>query len=195
LHLEIETDYMAKILSLFETEYDLAKALIKGDAYAQRMFYEKFSPRFLAICCRYISDRMAAEDLMVESMMKIFDKVSQFGFKGSFEGWAKRLVVNEALMYLRSKKMLEVGIDEVNESLNSYDQSLDFESDELMKLIQSLPNGYRTVFNLYAIEGYNHNEIAEMLGISEGTSKSQLSRARAILQEQLTKNERYGYIV
>ncbi|MCF8324180.1 MAG: sigma-70 family RNA polymerase sigma factor [Leadbetterella sp.] len=186
---------MAKILSLFETEYDLAKALIKGDAYAQRMFYEKFSPRFLAICCRYISDRMAAEDLMVESMMKIFNKVSQFGFKGSFEGWAKRLVVNEALMYLRSKKMLEVGIDEVNESLNSYDQSLDFESDELMKLIQSLPNGYRTVFNLYAIEGYNHNEIAEMLGISEGTSKSQLSRARAILQEQLTKNERYGYIV
>lgn len=195
MHLEIETDYMAKILSLFETEYDLAKALIKGDAYAQRMFYEKFSPRFLAICCRYISDRMAAEDLMVESMMKIFNKVSQFGFKGSFEGWAKRLVVNEALMYLRSKKMLEVGIDEVNESLNSYDQSLDFESDELMKLIQSLPNGYRTVFNLYAIEGYNHNEIAEMLGISEGTSKSQLSRARAILQEQLTKNERYGYIV
>ena len=98
-------------------------------------------------------------------------------------------------MYLRSKKMLEVGIDEVNESLNSYDQSLDFESDELLKLIQSLPNGYRTVFNLYAIEGYNHNEIAEMLGISEGTSKSQLSRARAILQDQLTKNERYGYIV
>nr|WP_310587939.1 RNA polymerase sigma factor [Lacihabitans sp. CCS-44] len=91
--------------------------------------------------------------------------------------------------------MLEVGIDEVNDSYNSYDQSLDFESDELMKLIQSLPNGYRTVFNLYAIEGYNHNEIAEMLGISEGTSKSQLSRARAILQEQLTKNERYGYIV
>lgn len=195
MHLEFETDYMAKILSLFETEYDLAKALIKGDAKAQRMFYEKFSNRFLAICCRYISDRMAAEDLMVESMMKIFDKVSQFGFKGSFEGWAKRLVVNEALMYLRSKKMLEVGIDEVNESHNSFNQSLDFESDELLNLIQSLPNGYRTVFNLYAIEGYNHNEIADMLGISEGTSKSQLSRARAILQEQLTKNERYGYIV
>ena len=195
MHLEFETNYMAKILTLFETEYDLAKALINGDATAQRMFYEKFSHRFSAICCRYISDRMAAEDLMVESIMKIFDKVSQFGFKGSFEGWAKRLVVNEALMYLRSKKMLEVGIDELNETHNSYDQSLDFESDELLKLIQSLPNGYRTVFNLYAIEGYNHNEIAVMLGISEGTSKSQLSRARAILQEQLTKNERYGYIV
>nr|WP_310587938.1 sigma-70 family RNA polymerase sigma factor [Lacihabitans sp. CCS-44] len=100
---------MAKILSLFETEYDLAKALVKGDADAQRMFYEKFSYKFLAICCRYISDRMAAEDLMVESMMKIFDKVSQFGFKGSFEGWAKRLVVNEALMYLRGKKNARSG--------------------------------------------------------------------------------------
>lgn len=195
MHLEIETDYMAKILSLFETEYDLARALIKGDPNAQRLFYEKFSGKFLAICCRYVSDRMAAEDLMVESVMKIFEKVSQFGFKGSFEGWAKRLVVNEALMYLRSKKMLEVGLDDVGELHNSYSQILDFESDELMQLIQSLPNGYRTVFNLYAIEGYNHTEIGDMLGISEGTSKSQLSRARAILQEQLLKNEKYGYIV
>ncbi|HLO44778.1 MAG TPA: sigma-70 family RNA polymerase sigma factor [Leadbetterella sp.] len=186
---------MAKILSLFETEYDLARALIKGDPNAQRLFYEKFSGKFLAICCRYVSDRMAAEDLMVESVMKIFEKVSQFGFKGSFEGWAKRLVVNEALMYLRSKKMLEVGLDDVAELHNSYSQILDFESDELMQLIQSLPNGYRTVFNLYAIEGYNHTEIGDMLGISEGTSKSQLSRARAILQEQLLKNEKYGYIV
>lgn len=195
MHLEIETNYMAKILSLFETEYDLAKALIKGDPEAQRMFYEKFSHKFLAICCRYISDRMAAEDLMVESMMKVFEKVSQFGFKGSFEGWAKRLVVNEALMYLRSKKMLEVSMDDMSELHNSYSQNLDFESDELLKLIQALPNGYRTVFNLYAIEGYNHSEISEMLGISEGTSKSQLSRARVILQEKLTKNEKYGYIV
>jgi RNA polymerase sigma-70 factor (ECF subfamily) len=186
---------MAKILSLFETEYDLAKALIKGDSLAQRMFYEKFSHKFLAICCRYISDRMAAEDLMVESMMKVFEKVSQFGFKGSFEGWAKRLVVNEALMYLRSKKMLEVNMEDISVLPSSYDQNLDFESEELLKLIQALPNGYRTVFNLYAIEGYNHSEISEMLGISEGTSKSQLSRARVILQEKLTKNEKYGYTV
>lgn len=195
MHLEIETNFMAKILPLFETEYDLAKALIKGEPQAQRLFYEKYSGKFLAICCRYVSDRMAAEDLMVESVMKIFDKVSQFGFKGSFEGWAKRLVVNEALMFLRSQKMLEVGLDDVGELQNSYSQNLDFESDELLKLIQSLPNGYRTVFNLYAIEGYNHQEISEMLGISEGTSKSQLSRARVILQDQLTKNEKYGYIV
>jgi RNA polymerase sigma factor (sigma-70 family) len=195
LHLEIETDYMAKILSLFENEYDLARALTKGDHNAQRLFYEKFSGKFLAICSRYINERMAAEDLMVESMMKIFEKVSQFSFKGSFEGWAKRLVVNEALMYLRAKKMLEVGLDDVGEMHNSYSQNLDLESEELMQLIRALPNGYRTVFNLYAIEGYNHAEIAEMIGISEGTSKSQLSRARTILQEQLTKSEKYGYIV
>lgn len=186
---------MTKNLSLFETEYDLAKALINGDPTAQRLFYEKYSSKFLAICCRYINNRMAAEDLMVESMMKIFDKVNQFGFKGSFEGWAKRLVINEALMYLRSKKMLEVGLDDVGELLNSYSQGLDFESDELLSLIQALPNGYRTVFNLHAIEGYSHQEIAEMLGISEGTSKSQLSRARVMLQEKLTKNEKYGYTV
>jgi RNA polymerase sigma-70 factor (ECF subfamily) len=195
LHLEIETKNMAKILSLFKTEYDLAKALIDGEPAAQRLFYEKYSGKFLAICCRYINDRMVAEDLMVESMMKIFDKVNQFSFNGSFEGWAKRLVVNEALMYLRSKKMLEVGLDDVGELHNSYSQNLDFESDELMILIQSLPNGYRMVFNLYAIEGYSHREIAEMLGISEGTSKSQLSRARVMLQEQLKKIEKYGYIV
>jgi RNA polymerase sigma factor (sigma-70 family) len=195
LHLEIETDYMAKILSLFENEYDLARALTKGDHNAQRLFYEKFSGKFLAICSRYINERMAAEDLMVESMMKIFEKVSQFSFKGSFEGWAKRLVVNEALMYLRAKKMLEVGLDDVGEMHNSYSQNLDLESEELMQLIRALPNGYRTVFNLYAIEGYNHAEIAEMVGISEGTSKSQLSRARTILQDQLTKSEKYGYIV
>jgi RNA polymerase sigma-70 factor (ECF subfamily) len=195
LHLEIETKNMAKILSLFKTEHDLAKALVNGDPAAQRLFYEKYSGKFLAICSRYINDRMAAEDLMVESIMKIFDKVNQFGFKGSFEGWAKRLVVNEALMYLRSKKMLEVGLDDVGELQNSYSQNLDFESEELMNLIQSLPNGYRTVFNLFAIEGYSHGEIAEMMGISEGTSKSQLSRARVMLQEQLIKNGKYGYIV
>ncbi|MCP9769160.1 sigma-70 family RNA polymerase sigma factor [Lacihabitans sp. LS3-19] len=186
---------MTKILSIFETEYDLAKALIKRDPIAQRTFYDKFSGKFLGICCRYISDVMAAEDIMVESMMKIFEKVNQFGFKGSFEGWAKRLVVNEALMYLRSKKMFEVTMEDMHELQNSYSQNMDFESEELLKLIQALPNGYRTVFNLYAIEGYNHNEIGELLGISEGTSKSQLSRARVILQDQLKKNEKYGYSI
>jgi RNA polymerase sigma-70 factor (ECF subfamily) len=183
---------MTKFLSIFETEYDLAEALIKRDPTAQRIFYDTFSGKFLGICCRYIGDRMAAEDIMVECMVKIFEKANQFGFKGSFEGWAKKLLVNEALTYLRSKKMFEVTIEEMHELPNSYSQNMDFESEDLLKLIQALPNGYRTIFNLYAIEGYNHKEIGKLLGISEGTSKSQLSRARVILQGQLKKNEKYG---
>jgi RNA polymerase sigma factor (sigma-70 family) len=187
--------YMTKILSLFKSEYDLARALSKSDPKAQQAFYERYSAKFLAICCRYIPDRMAAEDVMVESMMKIFDKVGQFNYNGSFEGWAKRLVVNEALMFLRGKKMLDVSVDDINPLENSFEPVFEFESEELLKLVNALPNGFRTVFNLYAIEGYSHAEIGEMLGISEGTSKSQLSRARVILQGQLKKNEKYGYLV
>lgn len=178
---------MARILPLFKTEHDLARAIIRGDGKAQRAFYEKYSGKFLAICCRYVKDRMAAEDIMVDSMMRIFEKSSQFDFQGSFEGWSKRLVVNQALGYLRSKKMLEVDVEEVREAADTTETFL--EAEDLLRLIQELPSGYRAVFNLYAIEGYSHAEIAELLGISEGTSKSQLSRARAVLQERLKKNE------
>ncbi len=176
---------MARILPLFKTEHDLARAIIRGEGNAQRAFYEKYSGKFLAICCRYIKDRMAAEDVMVESMMRIFEKSSQFDFQGSFEGWSKRLVVNQALGYLRSHKMMETGTEEVHEAAGTMETHL--EAEDLLRLVQQLPAGYRTVFNLYAIEGYSHAEIAELLGISEGTSKSQLSRARATLQEQLNK--------
>lgn len=176
---------MARILPLFKTEHDLARAIIRGDGNAQRAFYEKYSGKFLAICCRYIKDRMAAEDVMVESMMRIFEKSSQFDFQGSFEGWSRRLVVNQALGYLRSKKMLEVGMEEIRETTDTTENLL--EAEDLMRLIHELPSGYRAVFNLYAIEGYSHAEIAELLGISEGTSKSQLSRARAALQERLNE--------
>ena len=131
---------------------------------------------------------MAAEDVMVESMMRIFEKTTNFDFKGSYEGWSKRVVVNQALGYLRSKKMLEIDVDQVVlVANNNFEGNL--EAEDLLNLVQALPLGYRTVFNLYAIEGYSHAEIAELMGISEGTSKSQLSRARAALQEQLKKTE------
>jgi RNA polymerase sigma factor (sigma-70 family) len=178
---------MARILPLFKTEHDMARAIIKGDGKAQRAFYEKFSGKFLGVCCRYIKDRMAAEDVMIESMMRIFEKSSQFDFQGSYEGWSRRLVVNQALGYLRSQKMLEVDVETVVEVAVSQETHL--EESDLLLLIQELPSGYRTVFNLYAIEGYSHAEISELLGISEGTSKSQLSRARAFLQERLKKSE------
>lgn len=179
---------MAKVLPLFKSEYDLARGIIDGDERARRGFYEKYSGKFLGICCRYIPDKMAAEDVMVESMMRIFEKSSQFDFRGSFEGWTKRLVVNQALGYLRSRKLEFTDFETESKAISeNYESNL--EAEDLLRLIQNLPIGYRTVFNLYAIEGYSHAEIAENLGISEGTSKSQLSRARAILQDSLKKNE------
>lgn len=185
---------MIGIVPSSHNDHELARALSRGEAKAQHGFYEKYAGKFLSICKRYVSDNMTAEDIMVESMMKIFNKIGSFNFNGSFEGWAKRIVVNEALMHLRSHKNLEVAIEQADYESDFIMPSFDFEAEELIKLIHTLPDGYKTVFNLYAIEGYSHAEIAEMLGINEGTSKSQLSRARKILQDNITGNSKYGYI-
>lgn len=187
--LQTKPTSMSKILSLFKNEYDLARAISKKDTKAQTALYDKYAAKMLAICMRYVGDKMEAEDVMIEGFMKIFDKINQFNYQGSFEGWMKRIMVNEALMKLRSKKTVEVEIDEVRylEADSSITTTLN--TQDLMQLINELPVGYRTVFNLYAIEGYSHAEIGEMLGISEGTSKSQLSRARAFLQERIREME------
>jgi RNA polymerase sigma factor (sigma-70 family) len=180
---------MAKILSLFTNEYDLAKAVQRQDSKAQTRLYEKFSSKMLAVCTRYVGDKMEAEDVMIDGFMRVFDKIDQFTFQGSFEGWVRRIMVNEALMYVRGKKMINVDLEYATEETSDAAFSSDLEAADLMKIIEELPVGYRTVFNLYAIEGYNHQEIGEMLGISEGTSKSQLSRARAMLQVKVMKME------
>jgi RNA polymerase sigma-70 factor (ECF subfamily) len=176
---------MSKVIPLFGTEHDLARAINKGDSKAQSMLYERYSPKMLSICLRYMGDMMEAEDVMIEGFMRIFDKISQFNFKGSFEGWMRRIMVNEALMRLRGKKMINVELDEVRQKSGGVSVESNINAEELLKLVNELPVGYRTVFNLFAIEGYSHAEIAEQLEISEGTSKSQLSRARALLQERL----------
>ncbi|TLU98114.1 RNA polymerase sigma factor [Dyadobacter luticola] len=178
---------MGRILTLFSQEKQLVNALRKADPKAQRQVYDKYSARMLALCFRYICDDMAAEDVMVEGFLKVFDKISQFSGEGSFEGWIRRIMVNEALGYLRKqKRVLEDAISEEVNNIPDYvhaDQNL--ETEELLSLIETLPTGYRTVFNLYAIEGYSHMEIAEMLGVTESTSKSQLHRARALLQKMV----------
>jgi RNA polymerase sigma factor (sigma-70 family) len=176
---------MLKVIPLFGTEHDLARAISKGDSKAQSMLYERYSPKMLSICLRYMGDMMEAEDVMIEGFMRIFDKINQFNFKGSFEGWMRRIMVNEALMRLRGKKMINVELDEVRQESSGVTVESNINAEELLKLVNELPVGYRTVFNLFAIEGYSHAEIAEQLEISEGTSKSQLSRARALLQERL----------
>ena len=178
---------MSRILSLFNHEAQLVKSLRKQDPKAQRQLFEKYSPRMLGLCFRYAGDEMIAEDIMVEGFMRVFSKIDQFSGDGSFEGWMRRIMVNEALGFLRKqKRILEDTLSDEAENIADYayaDQNLNAE--ELLALISELPSGYRTVFNLYAIEGYAHMEIAEMLGISESTSKSQLHRARAMLQKMV----------
>lgn len=172
-------------------EQELIRDCKKGKSAAQRAVYEKYAGMMLAVCIRYIKDRMEAEHVMVGGMVKVFNSVSQFQEQGSFEGWIRRIMVNESLMYLRKHKNMSLtkDIDDMNEEPN-YDGLADaLGADELLKLIEELPVGYRTVFNLYAIEGYKHEEIGEMMGISAGTSKSQLNRARKLLQKQLLELE------
>ncbi len=181
---------MAKLLSLFTNEYDLAKAVRKQDPKAQTNLYEKFASKMLVVCMRYVGDRTEAEDVMIEGFMKVFEKIGQFNFQGSFEGWIRKIMVNEALMYIRSRKNIHVDIEDAVGVYTPDEYSTNLEADDLLALIATLPEGYRMVFNLYAIEGYSHQEIADTLGISEGTSKSQLSRARALLQTKLKTLEK-----
>ena len=171
------------------------KTLLDGcrrhDRHAQRFLFEHFSARMLSLCCRYIKDRMEAEDIMVIGFAKVFDRIRQFKGDGSFEGWIRRIMVNESLTYLRRNKSMYLETDiEAAEREPDYDQlDTTLETEDLVRLISELPAGYRIVFNLYAIDGFTHQEIATQLGISENTSKSQLSRARAHLQKKLLQLE------
>jgi len=179
---------MGRILSLFSHEAQLVKALRKQDPKAQRQVYEKYSSRMLGLCFRYVGDEMIAEDVMIEGFLKVFNKIEQFKEDGSFEGWIRRILVNEALGHLRKQKRNpEDAMTDEAANIPDYalaDQNLNAE--ELLNLIGKLPIGYRTVFNLYAIEGYAHSEIADLMGITESTSKSQLHRARALLQKMVS---------
>jgi RNA polymerase sigma-70 factor (ECF subfamily) len=172
----------------FSAEEELIAGCLSGNRQAQRQLYDTYSRRFMAICIRYLKDQEQAEDVMIQSFMKIFEKLSQFKGKGSFEGWMKRIVVTQALMTIRSNRnlALSVSLEEAMGNLETTAELTQLEAAELMELVQSLPLGYRTVFNLFAIEGYSHQEIGELLGITESTSKSQLNRARSVLKEKIT---------
>ena len=181
---------MGKLLRLPTTEQKLVKQCIKGDHRAQRELYEKFSPQMLSVCRRYVRSLEDAEEVLSNAFIKVFRKIDQFKADGPLGAWVRRIMVNESLNYIKYQKNLFVEVEEENHSKFSH-QNLqdDINADHLMEMIADLPLGYRTVFNLYAIEGYTHREIGEMLGISENTSKSQLSKARKQLQERLGRNE------
>ena len=169
------------------TDWDiLLDGCRKGDRKAQKRLFDRLSPKMFPLCIRYMGNREAAEDVLQEGFITLFSRLDSYAGKGSFEGWARRLFVNTALMQLRKNDAL-AGSDDIDaaRSLSSEAPSavetLGYR--ELMKLIASLPEGLRTVFNLYVIEGYSHKEIAEALGMEEATSRSKLQRARIRLQE------------
>ncbi|WP_234736394.1 RNA polymerase sigma factor [Tellurirhabdus bombi] len=178
---------MIRIIPFFITEAQLISALQRADARAQKVVYERYASRMLTVCARYIGDRFTAEEVLMDGFMRVFERIDQYKGEGSFEGWVRRIMVNEALTYLRRNKhwLAEVALDDALPTADVAFADQNIQAEDLLNLLEKLPEGYRTVFNLYAIEGYNHAEIAESLGISESTSKSQLHRARALLQKQL----------
>ena len=190
LHLPGENEMKLKIHR--SEEEVLIRRCRKRDGQAQKEMYDKYAPKMLAICVRYIREADQAEDVMISAFVKIFDRIDQYKGEGSFEGWIRRIMVNESLTYIRKNKSmyLEVDIEYADREPDYGNLDSQLQAEDLLKLIQQLPVGYRTVFNLYAIEGYSHKEIAEQLDISENTSKSQLSRARTLLQKQLLETEK-----
>jgi len=184
---------MRKFRSSYSDDAELIKDCKKGVRKAQKALYEKYSARMFAVSLRYLKNEVEAEDVMVTALMKVFKHLDSFKGKGSFEGWIRRIVVNEALTVLRKKK------DKYFEEIENADFYPEYqlteahlEADDLLKMVAQLPTGYRTVFNLYAIEGYSHKEIAEKLGVSVSTSKSQLNRARNLLKKAVQKHEEHS---
>lgn len=165
---------------------EIVKGCIKGDANCQEQLYNMLSPRLYGVCLRYAKEYNQAQDYLQEAFIRIFNKLHTFKYEGSLEGWARRVTVNIILRDFEKKQVLRQAVDiNENEYLATYSEkstsSLQYE--ELLSFIQQLPEGKKLVFNLYVIEGYSHKEIAEKLHISEGTSKSQLSRAKEILKK------------
>jgi RNA polymerase sigma-70 factor, ECF subfamily len=181
-----------KVIALHQEENEIIQLAVGNNRHAQQVIYSKFSPKMLSVCRQYIKDLQQAEDVMITAFMKVFANLKNFESKGSFEGWIRRIMVNECISFLRVQKRVSFLEDEYYKegSFNSIESQ--FSIDDIQFLIDSLPDGYRMIFNLYAIEGYKHQEIATLLGINEGTSKSQLSHARKMLQQQIIKLKNYS---
>ncbi|MDO6389351.1 sigma-70 family RNA polymerase sigma factor [Pontibacter sp. BT731] len=173
-------------------EEKLIEGCIAGKRDMQRLLYDLYSRKMMAVCMRYAPTSFEAEDMMQEGFVKVFANIQKFKRDCPLEFWVRRIMINTALKQLRQKSLMTVSheTEEVGNIASEGVNLTGYSMDELLGMIQSLAPRYRMVFNLYAIEGYNHKEIGEMLGISEGTSKSQYSRARAILQGMLERQEK-----
>jgi RNA polymerase sigma-70 factor (ECF subfamily) len=179
-------------------EADIIKGCVKSKPKAQRKLFEQYAPTLRSVAMRYLKNRNDAEDIIQDSFITILTKIRSYSGNGSFEGWMKRIVVNNCLLFIRKKnKEIMQELKEENlheEASDNNDENLsikgfDFTKDELHNAVDSLPDGYRIVFNMYAVEGFKHKEISNFLGVTESTSKSQLARARKLLRDELIKKK------
>jgi len=169
-------------------EKQLIKGCIDGNRKAQKALYDKYSRRMMAICLRYVKDMEDARDLLQEGFVKLYTNIHRYAGEGSFDGWVRKIFVNCALERLRHNDILKNAddIDDINYADIPDDSAVSqMSSEEIMTCVRMLPDGFRTVFNLFAIEGYSHKEIGEMLNITESTSRSQYMRARKVLQKMI----------
>ena len=169
-------------------EKQLIEGCINGDRKAQKALYDKYSRRMMAVCLRYVKDMEDARDLLQEGFIKLFTNIHKYAGEGMFDGWVRKIFVNCALEQLRQQDVLRNAddIEETGYSDIPDDSTLaQLSADEIMAYVRSLPDGFRTVFNMFAIEGYSHKEIAEKLNITESTSRSQYMRARKLLQKMI----------
>ncbi len=169
------------------TEEELINGCIREEKSYQQRLYKTYAGKMLVVCMRYTRNRQEAEDVLQDGFIRVFDNIKKFSFNGSFEGWIRRIMINCALRNFRksSYQKEQIGIAEdydIPTNAKIYDK---LSEQELLKMIDELPDGYKMVFNLYAIEGYSHKEIADMMDINEGTSRSQLNKARKYLQKKL----------
>jgi RNA polymerase sigma-70 factor (ECF subfamily) len=184
-----------KIISLHKNYSKLIAKASKNDRRAQQELFMLFSPKMLGICRQYLKSTDLAEEVMLLGFMKIFSNLENFKNEGSFEGWMRRIMVNESISQLRKDKKLNFVSDSEIENSTEHSTTIEtaLEADEIQKLIDGLPDGYKTVFVLYVVEGYKHNEIAELLQISENTSKTQLFKARKMLQNRVNNQNKISY--
>ena len=176
------TDYM--------TEEALLQGCLKNNAAAQKELYEKYSPKMMAVCYRYAHSREDAEDMLQEGFIKVFSQMHSFENRGAFEGWIRRIIVHTCINILKKNKKFNESVDLIHaSSLQVREENIPsiIQAKQVIECIRLLPIGYRTVLNLYAIEGYTHKEISDMLDIEESTSRSQYTRAKAMLEDVLVK--------
>jgi len=168
----------------------LLNECLKGSSLAQKKLFEKYASKMMFVCLRYCKEAEDAEDVLQEAFIKVFSSLNKYQYEGSFEGWMRKIMVNCCLDFLRKQKQFkgQSSLDLVDYKIPSTELASDnLHAEDLLKMIQEMPKGYQVVFNLFAIEGYSHKEIAELIGVSEETSKSQYFRARAFLKNNLEK--------